>query len=1337
MGTPTLSSDPNAKLELAFDVGHSSIGWAVLRPVAADVRRLTSTPAKESSQSLVTSAATGIELLGCGVVTFGADDCLASKRRDYRRQRRHARSTRQRIARMEKLLAALNVIPKAELERLHSQAKGHSKQNPHERKGASAPWLLAARVLAARTEEERKKAELDWPELWDVLRWYAHNRGYDGNIRWSGGFRVEAFSETPQVSVSALTEQVDKAKQNEDDPDEDWKKLESAAKRMADYGFTSPTFAEMVAKYLLGPDRTLKPAQPGKPAEVEPTKASFTEADLHKLLFHCEPGFEHHPRHLSNYFKGLRAAFPRRIIKDIDGKPTLVGGTEWEVRYILRAHFGTLTGCDARFEQVVCGGIPEAETDWLALGELLPALYLSDDQKRQLKALRIPKDAFAGDKPGRKREKERLRFLRTAITRDKLVVENRYSGGLLFGQLVPRFDNRIITRCPISGDKVPVKQSPEFLRYRWAMQLANIQVAASAQEKLRKLTADDRAALHKLMQAKGALTEGELKKAVRALPGVARDNLDTMLMHPDAKDALIFDPVQKLLASDELAPFWATLPANLQARFRGKLRHAKAITLADLRTALPDPKAFDVELQRQLDAQNTRKAKKQPAFSRDQFLAQSFDARKALARLSGRAPYARPLLQQAYEQVLAGKDPREEGGCLFRSEEIRQRELHKKLEDQTNNHLVRHRLLILERLLKDLVNAPEFAAGQPERVAQVTIEVNRDLREFSGMTRKAIEMDLGSRLKNFKSVSDKLEKAFDSQTYNGKPVQVTAGLIRKARIAEDLGWQCPYTGQSFEPVHLVSRAVDKDHVIPRSQRPSDSLESLVVTFSEVNKMKGQRTAWQFIQEFGGKPVEGMPNLMIRTPKQFEEFVTKLESFKGHEDDKRRKKRRKDLLLLPKFEDKGFVPRDLTLTSQLVRLGAQVIKRFFAGGARVNNPREAPTDSTARGFVNPRSGPRITSLPGAVTGAVRKGWRVLGCLAQAAPQILEPTGEPKSKTDIRDLTHLHHALDACVLALAAHYFPKDGSLWEAMIVRAPNAAQKQLLHATGFYEFIAEDKPNLKDLPIELKQQIANRLAEKRVVQHIPADMSGMKVEENTRGVVKVENGRATLRQQKRNAEGKLEVKETEEVVGKLVGLHPEPKREAHPSPALRAPSPLAGRGEREESNDAAAGSPPSPFAQRGERDGVRGAAQGKLTPMRGVRVITDNFGVAILDHASNPDDRFVIIPWHKVWHRIEALKEKNGGQPARVLRIGTLIRVPNKSGRSDYRGTWMIRGAQLNQNAGMLVDLSNPDVITYRVSGRKDCKQNVSLKSLVEGGLEILKPSLCGVAQTAQAMAPG
>jgi CRISPR/Cas system Type II protein with McrA/HNH and RuvC-like nuclease domain len=80
-------------LELAFDVGHSSIGWAVLQ---------------NNPQ---------LELKGCGAVIFRPDDCLASKRRDYRRQRRHIRSTRQRIKRMKALLLHLSVLTQTQLDK--------------------------------------------------------------------------------------------------------------------------------------------------------------------------------------------------------------------------------------------------------------------------------------------------------------------------------------------------------------------------------------------------------------------------------------------------------------------------------------------------------------------------------------------------------------------------------------------------------------------------------------------------------------------------------------------------------------------------------------------------------------------------------------------------------------------------------------------------------------------------------------------------------------------------------------------------------------------------------------------------------------------------------------------------------------------------------------------------------------------------------------------------------------------------------------------------------------------------------------------------------------------
>ena len=105
---------------------------------------------------------------GTGVVLFPADDCLANSRREFRRQRRHIRATRQRIARMKSMILALGVMTEAELSKNLT----------------AAPWKLAAEVLS------RGKL-LSWPELWCVLRWYAHNRGYDGNILASAKNRQE------------------------------------------------------------------------------------------------------------------------------------------------------------------------------------------------------------------------------------------------------------------------------------------------------------------------------------------------------------------------------------------------------------------------------------------------------------------------------------------------------------------------------------------------------------------------------------------------------------------------------------------------------------------------------------------------------------------------------------------------------------------------------------------------------------------------------------------------------------------------------------------------------------------------------------------------------------------------------------------------------------------------------------------------------------------------------------------------------------------------------------------------------------------------------------------
>lgn len=89
--------------------------------------------------------------------------------------------------------------------------------------------------------------------------------------------------------------------------------------------------------------------------------------------------------------------------------------------------------------------------------------------------------------------------------------------------------------------------------------------------------------------------------------------------------------------------------------------------------------------------------------------------------------------------------------------------------------------------------------------------------------------------------------------YNGAHT-ISAGLIKKVRIARDMNWTWPYTGQRYCLSDILELKVVREHIIPRSWRPSDSLESLVLTWPEVNRMKGQQIAWKFMAENEGKKI---------------------------------------------------------------------------------------------------------------------------------------------------------------------------------------------------------------------------------------------------------------------------------------------------------------------------------------------------------------------------------------------------------------------------------------------------------------------------------------------------
>ena len=1104
------------KLLFSFDIGHASIGWAVL----------------DSSNGIVP------DLLGCGTVLFPTDDCLASQRRQLRRQRRHIRSTRTRIERMKRLLEILGVLSRAELDE----------------PGGPWPWKLAARVHAG-------GPLLTWRELWEVLRWYAHNRGYDGNRKWS-----------------------------RDDEDSEDTEKEKAARALMDK-LNKATMCETICAKL----------------QVNPLSDDNKSPSI--------------------AYKTANAAFPREVVVD-------------EVSNLLLKHLGKLPNLT---HNVIC------------------ALCAEDNSPSEGRTVRdVMKELnFDSRLPG------------------------RFVGGLLFGQAVPRFDNRIIGECPVNGQKRPLKNCREYLAFRWAEITANITVRQTAQDKSEPLSAAHRAALTAIARDVGGFTAKEFEKAVKEITGCAFSNVALMMTHPDADQALVLDPAKKFaLTNGMMKAVWHDLPKPLQTRVLGRWNKRRRVTWAWLLEQKEAPTSLEAKLQAawKETKRKTKKGDAEPTWA--DRLKQSVSPEYP----TGRAPYSREVMAKAAEQCAQGLHPREAGGVLEITEERKERERQKEIDDLTNNHLVRHRLKILIRLVDDMIKT--YAEGNAENVDRVVVEVARDLMEFSGKTNKEVAQELGIKLKNFKDVSKRL-----TDDLEGKNIPIGAGLIRKARIADDLDWTCPYTLQKYDAMTLARGGVDKDHVIPRSERPSDSLDSLVITFAEVNKMKANRTARRFVEEEQGKPVPGRPGLSICTVRQYESFVDKLAGEKkpsrftpgaGSLDDKMRQWSRKQKLLLRDYEEKEFTPRDLTVTSHLVRMSARQIEKRFAHLRDTN---------------------RIVSIPGSVTGVVRKAWNCLGCLAAACPEvkamlptkgndgflILNGDGTPhlseqiRPKGEIRDITHLHHALDACVMAYASVFLPNDGKLWEQIVARKVRKNEEStFLERYRGNSLLRLQEPKderdkgrakkleVADLPERFKQDIKKRLMERRVVQHVPADMSGARLELNTWGVVKTEGDQVTLRQRTfgpkdihpETGARKRTTKEAKEKASKLVGMKP-----------------------------------------------------GKLSKVKGALVISENFGVAL-----GPEPE--IIPFLGVKAQLEALKARNGGKPTPVLRNGMIVRVAS----GDFAGIWRIRSCKNDASKGLLMDLTFPDRCPAAVAKVDWSKREVRVRTLLKGGITICDEGLCGIA---------
>ena len=1340
----------DADLQLAFDVGHSSIGWAVLQSVG----RASPRAANPSD----------INILGCGSVVFRADDCLASSRRAYRRQRRHIRSTRQRIARIKIVLKHLGALTEKELNQ----------------PGCAWPWLLAARVLAARTDDEKKQTLLTWSELWDVLRWYAHNRGYDGNRQWSKTDDIEKESAT--LDEDALEKILNDASATEDEKD-DVKKVKEAKNLMQKHGVHS--MAETFCKEL----------------GVEPSgekKSSMRR------------------------FKGLNAAFPREVV-------------EGEVRNILQAHTGKLKGLDGKLEKVLISDwhvircpelkLPKRYKGGLLFGSLIPRFHnriisicpitfarkyqqfiangkAHDEAKHKAKiAAKVPT----------KKSREFLEF-RWAMLLADLTVKSKINNAPrnLSGDERNRIHGEIKQRGFFTKDELEKSLRDATLGFKPANLDAMFKITSEREDSL------------VLDPVKKFVSTNDIASAIwPTLPTQLQKHLENRLRRG------------KCIKLSQVRAHLINLPYNIPP----EIFDSAVIRLVDSENLKNSRKK-----RRKKDADTEKK--KVPLSVQD-FLKRQLEVRFP----TGRARYHRNVLKQAVDEILRGEDPRKKcqddilngvrkqnDGCLVETEEMQRlylgqteseedsekayrawlpKWLKKKsktgkmvnqaryskygnacarviyearlssqwLAAQTNNHLVRHRLLILDRLTTDIINDKYFAGGNQERIGKISIEVANDILAMSGMS--SVE-----KAKAKKSMSNQHEavKKFvmDQLKEEGLEHCLNGNLLWKAKVADDLKWKCPYTLECISVPDLVFGRMDVDHIIPKSKKLTNAMQAVVITFKQVNAMKGARTSWQFVEELNGKTeaertIPGT-NKAIKSLDTYKAFVASLKTWgeepesrvkywpkyldetgtKEHPDYLRRKKRIGFLETkqLDKNND-SFAPRDLTVTSHINRLAQQVLLKRLS-------------------HLGPE---KISAIPGTVTGTIRdmRGWRLLGCLGDKnvcgrdvmterpvydwvtrKKKIDEKTGEvvmkpvPLPKGEIRKKTYLHHALDACVLGLLSHLLPKDGILWELFALKELTDSEKELFGKLSeefrwkgyrfgdFFETAKIGDSEMKESPDpdrkwrivasrdakdrlhEIKGQIIHCLSEKRVVRHIPADMSGLPADETVWRVVDLSNrdelkkiirqkfGRAGENHVDKLADGLL-AKLNQEKENGQVWLVRSIRRDSTPKPdkpkKLLLTTATFYVAYDQVRSDMLIGIKPE-----GDTEDA------KLYRIKGAKQLNTNFGLAIIN-GGKPDASYQVIPWFKVGRNLRKLREANIGKSVEILKRGQLIQAtvlqfegrgrPKKDAKpSEYPGIWRVDSIKAPATGEIELDLTTADGLDYAFTNRSLQRELKDIKPL-------------------------
>lgn len=191
---------------------------------------------------------------------------------------------------------------------------------------------------------------------------------------------------------------------------------------------------------------------------------------------------------------------------------------------------------------------------------------------------------------------------------------------------------------------------------------------------------------------------------------------------------------------------------------------------------------------------------------------------------------------------------------------------------------------------------------------------------------------------------EKLED-IDKIRKNAKP---TTTEIIKYKLWLEQGYISPYTGKLIPLSDLFTTKYQIEHIIPQSRLFDDSLSNKVICESEVNDLKGNKTALEFILKNEDRivPLTGGKTVKIFTKEAYNQHITSYYA----------KNKNKQKRLLSEEIPEKFIERQLNDTKYI----SKIVKNLLSKIVREDEEQEVTSK-------------HIISLSGSITSRMKQDW----------------------------------------------------------------------------------------------------------------------------------------------------------------------------------------------------------------------------------------------------------------------------------------------------------------------------------------------------------------------------